>query len=249
MEPSKLMAVFLLLLPSFVSAHRKRVLGGEECSESEHPWLVILSDSEDPICAGILIDKNWVLSAAHCYNGSKIEIRLGLHNRDVLRGSEKTRVGAATHCYPDTARTTKNSCVNFTADIMMIKLNKPVKYSKFITPLRLPTASIPAGAKCRVQGWGVTTATAETYPEVPHCGDVNIYEKRLCVKAHPKWKITNHILCAGLLNECKGACWGDSGGPLICDGQLQGIVSYGDPPELGIYTKVHSYRKWIRGFY
>uniref|UniRef100_K4I0N7 Kallikrein-Abr-3 n=1 Tax=Abronia graminea TaxID=278977 RepID=K4I0N7_ABRGR len=249
MEPSKLLAFFLLLLPSFVSAHQKRILGGEECSESEHPWLVLLYNSEGPICSGILIDYNWVLSAAHCYRSGKIEIKLGIHNRNVLRGDEQSRVSVATLCYPDTASTTRNSCPSDDDDIMMIKLNTPVKPNKHIAPLLLPSASVFVGAKCRVMGWGTITAPTLTYPAVPHCADVNIHEKRLCVKAYPAWKMTDHILCAGFLNGCKGSCWGDSGGPLICDGQLQGIVTHGEPPGLGIYTKVDSYLNWVLGFY
>ncbi|XP_062996697.1 gilatoxin-like [Elgaria multicarinata webbii] len=249
MEPSKLLAFFLLLLPSSVSAHRKRVLGGEECSEYEHPWLVLLYNSNSLICSGILIDSNWVLSAAHCYRSGKFEIWLGIRNRKVLRGKEKSRFSVATLCYPDTESTTKNSCLNYTADIMMLKLNKPVKYSKFIAPLRLPTVSVSVGAKCRVQGWGTTTAPIPNLPAVPYCADINIHEKHLCVKAYPAWKMTEHILCAGLLNGCKGACLGDSGGPLICEGQVQGIIVHGQPFGLGIYTKVDSYLNWIRGFF
>ncbi|XP_062996698.1 gilatoxin-like [Elgaria multicarinata webbii] len=249
MEPSKLLAFFLLLLPTFVSAHRKRVLGGEECSETEHPWLVLLYTSKGPYCDGILIDSNWVLSAAHCYESGKIEIKLGMHNSNVLRGNEQSRVSVATHCYPDTARTTKNSCVNFTADIMMLKLNKPVKYSKFIAPLRLPTVSVSVGAKCRVMGWGSTTIPTVTYPDVPHCADVNIQEKRLCVKAHRKWKMTDHILCTGTWRGCKGVCSGDSGGPLICEGEVQGIASFADEIGPRIHTKVDNYLNWIRGFF
>ncbi|XP_062996696.1 gilatoxin-like [Elgaria multicarinata webbii] len=250
MEPSKLLAFFLLLLPPFVSAHRKRVLGGEECSESEHPWLVMLHNSKVPFCAGMLLDSNWVISAAHCYRSRRIVIKLGMHNTNALRGDEQSRVSAATLCYPDTESTTQNSCASYDDDdIMMIKLNRPVKYSKFIAPLRLPNVSVSVGAKCRVMGWGSTTAPKLTYPDVPHCADINIQEKHLCVKAYPAWKMTDHILCAGLLNGCKGACWGDSGGPLICDGQLQGIVTNGEPPGLSIFTKVDSYLNWIRGFY
>ncbi|XP_034003938.1 anionic trypsin-1-like [Trematomus bernacchii] len=43
---------------------------------------------------------------------------------------------------------------------------------------------------------------------------------------------------------------GDSGGPLICDGQLEGIVSWGiscaNPYFPGVYTKVRNYVGWIQ---
>ncbi|XP_043069899.1 trypsin alpha-3-like [Drosophila bipectinata] len=45
------------------------------------------------------------------------------------------------------------------------------------------------------------------------------------------------------------SCEGDSGGPLICDGKVYGIVSFGrgcgEPRFPGIYTDVYLYLKWI----
>lgn len=42
---------------------------------------------------------------------------------------------------------------------------------------------------------------------------------------------------------------GDSGGPLICDGTLEGIVSWGIgcalPYYPGVYTRVRNYSRWI----
>lgn len=59
------------------------------------------------------------------------------------------------------------------------------------------------------------------------------------------------MFCAGYLGVGgKDACTGDSGGPLIVDGVLHGIVSWGvgcaDPDYPGIYAKISNARDWIK---
>ena len=59
------------------------------------------------------------------------------------------------------------------------------------------------------------------------------------------------MMCIGFLEGGKDSCKGDGGGPVVCKGELQGIVSWGhncaerDYP--GVYTKVCLYRRWISG--
>lgn len=51
----------------------------------------------------------------------------------------------------------------------------------------------------------------------------------------------NHAVICGFEAEGKGTCRGDSGGPLMSNGKLVGIVSRGKPCALGvpdIYVKV-----------
>ncbi|KAL7844030.1 hypothetical protein SRHO_G00225690 [Serrasalmus rhombeus] len=63
--------------------------------------------------------------------------------------------------------------------------------------------------------------------------------------------ITEDMLCAGNKEQKKDACWGDSGGPLICKKSMVGLVSggngCGDPKKPGVYTllsKKHLF--WIK---
>uniref|UniRef100_A0A8D0B8W5 Peptidase S1 domain-containing protein n=1 Tax=Salvator merianae TaxID=96440 RepID=A0A8D0B8W5_SALMN len=48
---------------------QSRIIGGQECPRHGQPFQVILSNSKkngpDIQCGGVLIDKNWVLTAAH----------------------------------------------------------------------------------------------------------------------------------------------------------------------------------------
>ena len=57
------------------------------------------------------------------------------------------------------------------------------------------------------------------------------------------------IICAGYLAGGKGSCNGDEGGPLVCNGELQGITSWGDGCAKsgypGLYTQVCNFIDWI----
>ena len=56
-------------------------------------------------------------------------------------------------------------------------------------------------------------------------------------------------MCIGFLEGGKDSCKGDGGGPTVCDGVLQGIVSWGyrcaEKGRTGVYTKVCLFNSWI----
>lgn len=59
------------------------------------------------------------------------------------------------------------------------------------------------------------------------------------------------MICAGLLGTGgKDACQRDSGGPMKVNGKLHGIISWGfecgHPQYPGVYTRVTTFREWIK---
>ncbi|XP_041601962.1 kallikrein-13 isoform X3 [Vulpes lagopus] len=89
-----------------------------------------------------------------------------------------------------------------------------------------------------------------SYPQTLQCANIQLRSDEECRQVYPG-KITPNMLCAGTKEGGKDSCEGDSGGPLICNGTLHGIISWGDfpcgqPNRPGVYTRVSQYVLWIR---
>lgn len=80
------------------------------------------------------------------------------------------------------------------------------------------------------------------------CSRVTILSPKECEVFYPG-VITSNMMCAGL-DQGQDPCQSDSGGPLVCDETLQGILSWGVYPcgsaqHPAVYTQICKYRSWI----
>nr|ADK39241.1 kallikrein-Vsca1 [Varanus scalaris] len=257
MGPGEVMAFVLLLQPSLVLANPTRIIGGQECFEDWHPWLAAILANESFVCGATLLNQDWVLTAAHCYQSMNLQVKFGVHDKGKPRGDEQLRDVVGTFCFPDTPGTTNSTCPyerNDTKhDIMLMKLNASVTYNKHIAPLALPDRAAPLGTYCQIMGWGKTEVADEPFPKVPFCASIKILNNDFCQYAYPWWHMTNNQLCAGFLEGDRDTCEGDSGGPLVCGGRIQGVVSFGgqpcaEPLQPGVYTNVYEYLNWMRRY-
>ncbi|XP_016382691.1 trypsin-2-like [Sinocyclocheilus rhinocerous] len=231
--------VFLAFFSIAFAENHVKIVGGYECEPHSQPWMAFLKTSFHQ-CGGFLINQNWIMSAAHCYD-TRIEVRLGKHNIAVDESSEQSIPSERVIRHPQFNYSTIDN------DIMLIKLRKPVTLNKFVKPVDLPKSCAPPDTMCRVSGWGITMNETVDSDKL-QCLNLSIISDRDCNESYPDL-ITASMFCAGYLKGGKGVCQGDSGGPMVCDGEIQGIVSAGgrcaakDQP--GIFTKVCLFNSWI----
>ncbi|XP_015419150.1 PREDICTED: kallikrein-10 [Myotis davidii] len=133
-------------------------------------------------------------------------------------------------------------------DLMLLKLARPAVLGSRIQTLRLPYRCAQPGDQCQVAGWGTTAHRRVKYNKGLSCSRVSILRPRECEAFYPG-VLTNNMLCAGL-DQGQDPCQSDSGGPLVCDETLQGVLSWGVYPcgsaqHPAVYTQICKYTSWI----
>ncbi|KAG8433704.1 hypothetical protein GDO86_012165 [Hymenochirus boettgeri] len=234
---------FLSLFPAR-SHDIDRIIGGSECVPHSQPWQAALYYFSDFICGGILINEWWVLTAAHCWK-SNIQVVLGAHDRSKACRQKQYRYAEKVfpHCSFDN--------ITYDNDIMLLKLESPANISDHVNTATLPTHLAEENTTCLTSGWGSTISPGANFPALLQCVNVTTVNQTVCRSSYPTDIITDNMLCAGDMAGGKDTCEGDSGGPLICDGKLQGITSWGNPVcglpnKPGIFTIVSNYIDWIQ---
>ncbi|KAK6627830.1 hypothetical protein RUM44_010309 [Polyplax serrata] len=229
-----------------------RIVGGRPTGVNRYPWLARLVYDGQFHCGASLISENFVLTAAHCVRRlkrSKIRIILGDHDQFITTDSPAIMRAVSTIIRH------RNFDINsYNHDIALLKLRKPVEFSKHVRPVCLPTESFGtlAGKNGTVVGWG-RTSEGGMLPGVLQEVQVPILSLSECrTMKYKASRITPNMMCAGKGYE--DSCQGDSGGPLLLNTggdkhTIVGIVSWGvgcgRPGYPGVYTRVTRYLEWL----
>jgi len=235
-----------------------KIVGGKSSKAKRFPWMVGIKVDGKQHCGGVLINSNWVLTAAHCfvYDGgrtqklSSVELVFGtIDIDDTLRTNRNIQISGVKRLVYKNYKFPKN-------DIALLKLTKPPRFTDYVQPICLPEGEVlPDDANCVAAGWGDKKATRKN-DNIMNEVEIRLLPDKLCEKAYGRRFYKNMMKCAGKVKGGIDTCQGDSGGPLMCQrcGSCQwityGVVSFGDGCALkhkpGVYVMVNNYADWIR---
>ncbi|XP_055389846.1 trypsin delta-like [Condylostylus longicornis] len=222
-----------------------RIVGGQDVTDGLIPWQVSLVHFGSHYCGGSIISPKTIVTAAHCLdtiNKNFLKVRVGTKDRygyGMLLQVEDFKL------HENFSRSTYHN------DIALIYLRKRLQYVPYkIEPIALAEQNsfVKDGTMAMVSGWGVLRHNSNIVPKILQYVMVPVINREQCNRLMNNL-VSERQICAGFLNGGKDACQQDSGGPLVYNKKLIGIVSWGDecgkPRRPGVYTDVGSLRNWI----
>ncbi|XP_064460958.1 chymotrypsinogen A-like [Ornithodoros turicata] len=191
-----------------------RILGGQEATPGSWPWHAGIYKKRvvpEHFCAGALITRKHVLTAAHCFKGmpsSMVQVHLGSHTRDGLDKGEQFFDVEEICVHPRYVKGNAN-------DIAIVTLKNEAEFTDTVQPICLPGNSdhVPAGTDVYLAGWGISNVTTETMsPHLKQMRTRTVSDDQ-CNTTY-RYQPPDGVFCAS--HEGAGSsCKGDSGGPLV----------------------------------
>ncbi|CAH1106977.1 unnamed protein product [Psylliodes chrysocephalus] len=228
-----------------------KIIDGIEVVPHSMPYMVAIKSNingRNMLCGGSLITAHLVLTSAMCVSGAtEAEIILGAHNIETPDEEGQQHMVATEFKIHE-----KFDPKKIHDDIALIQLPRPATLNKFIGTIKLPDVTEILNSydekEATVAGWGKISDAVQETSNVLRSQNLTIIPVLVCEISYLLNIRLSQMCTSGV--SLKNICLGDAGGPLVLDGVLIGIASYGSSLGCsigfpGVYTRVTSYLDWL----
>ncbi|RZB40668.1 Trypsin domain containing protein [Asbolus verrucosus] len=197
-----------------------RVVGGRTAAPDQFPFVASLRNSlNECFCGASIIEEKWILTAAHCVRG------LSAGDFRVVVGTHVLSTGGVVHRIANIVTHPDFEVNNLKNDVALIHLYSAVRFDSFTQPIKLGEVSV--NRSCTLIGWG--EANFGLYPDELQFVTLKMLPFEECQRRLEGLESLEKTQICTSTQKGEGICFADSGGPLISQGRLIGIVSYGTP--------------------
>ncbi|KAB7504012.1 Chymotrypsin-1 [Armadillidium nasatum] len=202
----------------------ENIVGGTSAYHGEFPYQLIFLYKNRFRCGGFILNKFYAATAAHC------PVLNNLEDFKVVAGEFVLSKNDSTEQIRNVVAVIKHnfSHASLENDLALLKVDPPFDFNKYVGPVQLPTQGSSHHRELRCDRMGQTSVSWTP----------------------TRYSSEDSMICAGYSEGGKGACHGDSGGPLFCNGYVAGIVSFGRgcafPNYPTVFTETAFFVDWIK---
>merc|ERR1712080_732899 len=206
---------------------------GSNADIADYPWQgSYRTAAGSHTCGTVLVADTWALCAAHCGGSSSYSTEFGNTYPGITAVTLHPNYGSGSGAFPN--------------DISVVQLsgNAPC------TPIAMSDTRIDSGDG-QISGWGRTCGGC-ALPITLQAVDIPVITDAECTAIWGNnYNGDVHVCVYDSVNQDRGGCNGDSGGPMVANGVLQGITSWGASGCLttyaSSYTRVSTFQDWACG--
>jgi secreted trypsin-like serine protease len=200
----------------------KAVTNGQPDGE-QHPYVGLVTDRSQ-ICSGSLVNPTTFITAAHCFSESGQQVQVTIHQDGPLAANPDF-VQGTWFPHPDYCRECPSGSPGFARnDIAVVVLDAPLNPGRFA---RVPGVgaidTLTDGQDLVVVGYGVQDFSVGGGTPQPGAAFTRFFGEVDLVGDNP---VSDNFVRARSELTPGGACFGDSGGPVLIEDFIVGVNSF-----------------------
>lgn len=212
-------------------AKKKRMVGGKDCSLEDYPYFVSIAryfntlQSYFHFCGGSIINNKWILTSFTCCRNN-FHLKVVLGGKNIIDYKQNRYFNVKRRYY-------KNHTSEENLEVCLLHVSSGLRFPNNVKPVTFNEKYLDQSQSCSevtIMGYGKQSimtrnldvvGTQNVYDANLQCLKVTLYFEQDCQKLDENFSIHKRF-CTFSLD--KGPCYGDEGGPVMCNGEQIGVV-------------------------